>query len=167
MKIYLKNSDEAHLADCRIRIKRNDWPMIPSETQDLVYQIEDSSEAVPEEAFAIWNYYDPNSRKTYYFWTDAIRLEKYFDKNPASWKSEVLEKIFNEELEIWKAFFSGEVYELLFEIWSDAKRMFEVEYTCGDCYGANELKYSLEDFIEENGNAVVCVDSDELLDELN
>lgn len=160
MKIYSKNSEEARLADCRIRIKRDEWPQIPSENMDLIYQLEESNEDIPEEAIAVFSYFDSNAAKTLWFWTDAFRLEKYFNKNPASWTSAALEKIFEEESKIWKEFFAGEVYEAIVENWNPEKRMFEIDCTYGSMYGASEVICNLDSFIEDNEASIICTDDD-------
>ena len=157
IKIYLKDSDKARLADVRVRIVREIDPREPCDNEDLVFEKAKSIEDVPNDALKAWQF-NPTGE---WFFTTAERCKEMVSEDPSYWTKPKLEEFARNERKLYQDWMSGHVYGYVEEKWDAANRCWKLISSCYGCYGAEETIINVKELIEDD-DVLVCIDEEEM-----
>ena len=155
LKIYLKDSDKARLADVRVRIVQDTDPREPCDNEDLVFEKADGK--VPAEAIHTW-YFAPMGIT---FYTTAKRCREMVSKDPSDWTKHKLEELAKIEGRLYRDWYDGHVYGYIIEKWDEKRREWMTTSSLYGMYGAKDLFENLA--TETDGvNIPICIDKEEM-----
>lgn len=158
LKIYLKDSDKAHLADIRARIVREIDPREPCENEDLVFEKAEDESLIPENALYRWRFDCNYEHEPIWFFTTAERCKKMVSEDPSYWTQEKLQRFAYEEKKLYQNWYDGYVYGYIIEKWDNAKRKWITVDSLWGMYSDKELISKLSDAIDDN--VIVCADEE-------
>lgn len=161
MKIYLKDSDKARLADIRVRILHEINPREPCDNEDLVFEKAEDESLIPANALMKWAFDCNNEHEPIWFFTTAKRCKKMVAKDPSYWTKDKLEEFARIEKRLYQDWWDGNVYGFIVEKWDEKRREWMQTSSLWGMYGAEELMANLID--EFNGaDILVCIDSEDM-----
>lgn len=159
IKIYLKDSDKARLADQRVRIVRESNPRSPEDNEDLVFVKVNNESDIPKNALHSWKL--ENNGDTAFFWTDEDRCKRMVSGNPANYTEEKLKYFEEVERRLWTDWLHGNVYGYIVEKWDAAQRKWMQTSSLWGMYGAKDLFDNLATETDDI-NIPVCIDNEDL-----
>lgn len=157
IKIYKTDSENARLANKRLRIVYDRSAERPDKMMDLVFTFTRDEEEVPNDAIYTWDWYDNSDGTTYHFYTTEDRCREMVVEDSSYWSEEKLEKFEEEERSLFEDWASGKVFGYVIEHWDEAQRKFVLEDSLWGMYGVDDLLDNIEDEIEGE-DIVVCLD---------
>ena len=160
IKIYLKESDKARLANVRIRIVRENSPRQPDKNEDLVFVKVDNESDIPENSIYHWHLNLCND--ICYFYTTADRCKQMVSDDPSYWTEEKLKKLAEIERQIWHDWYVGDVYGFVREKWNAKQRKWETISSLWGMYGSDELIENLKDELYNENDILVCLDDEDM-----
>ena len=168
IRIYLKDSDKARLADCRARIVRMTNPLEPCDNEDLVFEKTEDKSLIPENALYTWKFDCNNEHEPIWFFTTAERCKKMVCEDPSYWTLPKLKEFAEIEHRLYVDWYAGHVYGVIVEKWDEKQREWKTVNSYWGMYGEKELYDNLGNEIDlhydEAGeaNIPVCVDEEEM-----
>ena len=168
IRIYLKDSDKARLADCRARIVRETNPLEPCDNEDLVFEKAEDKSLIPENALYMWKFDCNHEHEPIWFFTTAERCKKMVSEDPSYWTLPKLKEFAEIEHRLYEDWYAGHVYGIIIEKWDEKLREWKNVDSHWGMYGEKELYDNLVNEIDlhydEAGEASipVCVDEEEM-----
>ena len=168
MKIYLKDSDKARLADVRARIVRETNPREPCDNEDLVFRKVEDEHLIPASALYKWKFECNYEHEPIWFYTTADRCKKMVSKNPSYWTLPKLKEFAEIEHQLYQDWYDGNVYGIVVEKWDEKQRKWTQIDSIWGMYGAKEVLQRLTDEIDllydeiDSVNIPVCIDEEEM-----
>lgn len=160
IKIYLKDSDKARLANRRLRIVRETNPREPCDNEDLVFEKAEDESLIPANALLKWKFDCNHEHKPIWFFTTAERCKEMVSEDPSYWTKKKLEEFARIERRLYQDWWDGYVYGVIVEGWNTPQRKWVHINSCYGAYGSDSLIELLKDYIEED--MVVCLDSEDM-----
>lgn len=168
MKVFKLGSDDARLADRRVRIVREEQPDEPTEQFDLVFEKAEDEASIPKDAIYKWKFDCSFEHEPIWLFATEERCRKMVSPNPDDWTREKLAGFEKDERKLWQSWWDGDVFGWIREKWDPKKREFVHEASCGGYYGAGEILRAVEeeavDFAEEPSpgekDIIVCAEDD-------
>lgn len=157
--IYLKDSDKARLADCRVRIVRDSNPTEPCDNEDLVFEKAEDEDHIPKNALYKWKFH-PYGREPIWFFTTAKRCKKMVSKDPSCWTLPKLKKFAEIEHRLYEDWYNGRVYGYITEKWDEKQRWWTAVSSLYGLYGAKDLFDNLAAAKIDGVSIPVCVDEE-------
>ena len=161
VKIYLKDSDKARLAACRVRIVKETCPREPCDNEDLVFEKAEDESCIPANALMKWQFNCNFEHEPIWFFTTAERCKKMVSSNPDDWTLEKLVGFMNEEKKLYQDWWDGNVYGFIIEKWDNKQRKWMQTSSLWGMYGAKDL---FDNLLDQIGTASipVCIDSEDM-----
>ena len=161
IKIYLKDSDKARLANKRVRIVRESDPREPCDNEDLVFEKAEDESLIPANALMKWKFDCNNEHEPIWFFTTAERCKKMVSEDPSYWTKKKLEKFARIEKKLYQNWWDGNVYGYIIESWDEKCREWKNESSLWGMYGSEELIYNLS-AMSDLDDIPVCIDEEKM-----
>lgn len=168
IRIYLKASDKARLADYRARIVRETSPREPCDNEDLVFEKAEDEDHIPENALYKWKFDCNHEHEPIWFFTTAERCKEMVSVDPSYWTLPKLKEFAEIEHRLYQDWYDGHVYGIIIEKWDEKQRWWTCIDSAWGIYGAKDVYDNLGDEIDlhydEVGGASipVCIDEEEM-----
>lgn len=160
-KIYLKDSDKVRLADCRVRIVKENNPLEPCDNEDLVFEKAEDESLIPANALHKWKFDCNNEHEPIWFFTTAERCKKMVSEDPSYWTLPKLIEFEKTEKKLYQDWWDGNVYGYIVEKWDDKQRKWIQVSSLWGMYGAEELMMNLAE--ETDGVSIpICIDTEDM-----
>ena len=160
-KIYLKDSDKVRLADCRVRIVKENNPLEPCDNEDLVFEKAEDESLIPANALHKWKFDCNNEHEPIWFFTTVERCVKLVSDNPFYWTFPKLIEFEKSERKLYQNWWDGHVYGYVIEKWVEKQRKWIHISSLWGMYGADSLMTCL--FEDTDGFSIpICIDDEEM-----
>lgn len=159
IRIYLKDSDKARLADCRVRIVRDSNHTEPCNNEDLVFEKAEDEDHIPKNALYKWKFH-PYGCEPIWFFTTAKRCKKMVSKDPSCWTLPKLKKFADIEHRLYEDWYNGRVYGYITEKWDEKQRWWTAVSSLYGLYGVKDLFDNLAAAKIDGVSIPVCVDEE-------
>ena len=159
IKIYLKDSDKARLADYRARIVRETSPLEPCDNEDLVFEKAEDESLIPANALFKWNIEMADGPQ--WFFTTTERCKRMVSDDPSYWTFEKLREFARIEKKLYEDWRDGHVYGYIIEKWDEKRHEWMHTSSLYGMYGAKDLFDNLA--TETDGVSIpVCIDNEDM-----
>ena len=161
LKIYLKDSDKARLADVRVRIVQDTDPREPCDNEDLVFEKAEDESLIPADALYKWKFDCNHEYEPMWFFTTAERCKQMVSPNKKDWTKKKLAEFAKIEKKLYQDWWDGKVYGYVEEKWDAKRREWMTTSSLWGMYGAKDLFDNLA--TETDGVSIpICIDSEDM-----
>ena len=161
LKIYLKDSDKARLADVRVRIVKDINPCEPCDNEDLVFEKAEDESLIPADALYKWKFDCNHEHEPIWFFTTAERCKQMVSPDKKDWTKKKLEEFARIEKKLYQDWWDGKVYGYVEEKWDNTDRRWKHISSCYGYYSTEAIVMAVKELIGKD-KVIVCLDTEEL-----